>query len=293
MCWFDGVAVGFGNPLLSMTPEQRDVALKTLWISPPLWGLSSSLIKMSIVTSYLRIWSSDRFKHICYALVVLLSLFGLTLFFGGIFACIPISHSWAPPDPESHDPKYCMDLPTFMFITSTLNTIIDLIVLAIPIPLFLKLQISPKQRAALTAVFTVGVIVCIASIMRLIALRQLRYDEDPSVSGLPLGIWSGVELNLAIICACLPTLRPVLARAFPRLLCYAAGSSPSRRGASTITHDGNGSFRMYKLKSGGEDGKLGDSDVEIRAMRENLVFPRAPEPSYLDRYKNKSYMDLD
>ncbi|KAI0849949.1 hypothetical protein F5Y00DRAFT_46701 [Daldinia vernicosa] len=289
-----GIAVGFGNPLPSMTPEEQDVALKTLWISPPLWGLSSSLVKISIVTSYLRIWSGKRFKLLCHVSICVISIFGTTLFLGGIFACVPVSLSWAPPlgpDPRHH----CMDLPLFMFATSVLNTAIDLAVLAIPIPLFRKLRIAPKQRAALTAVFTVGVVVCIASVMRLVTLRQLssRAEEDPSVSGLPLGIWSGVELDLGVICACLPTLRPMLARAFPRLLGSAADSELSSwRGTRRVTRDGNGSYRMRELRSNDEDDKLRDGDVEMRMIKGTSGFPRAPAPLHLDK-SSKSYMDFD
>ncbi|KAI0119598.1 hypothetical protein F4814DRAFT_247900 [Daldinia grandis] len=287
-----GISVGFGNPLPGMTPQERDVVLKTLWISPPLWGLSSSLVKMSIVTSYLRIWSSKRFKLLCSASICGISMFGATLFFGGIFACVPVTLSWAPPGPDSRDPRYCMDLPLFMFATSVLNTAIDVAVLAIPIPLFRKLQIAPKQRAALTAVFAVGAVVCIASIMRLVTLHQLRHTEDPSVSGLPLGIWSGVELDLGIICACLPTLRPMLARAFPRLLGSAVDSSSSWRRTERSARDGNGSYRMHELHSSDEDGKLEDRDVEMRMIKGSSGFPHAPAPLHLGAY-SKSYMDLD
>ncbi|KAI1479722.1 hypothetical protein F4774DRAFT_114277 [Daldinia eschscholtzii] len=273
-----GVVVGFGNPLPSMTPEERLVALKTLWISPPLWGLSSSLIKMSIVTSYLRIWTGKRFKLFCYALISFIFMFGLTLFFGGVFACVPIHLSWLPHSPGSRNPQHCIDLPLFMFATSILNTALDLAILAIPIPLLRKLQIAPRQRVALTAVFTVGVIVCVASIMRLITLYQLRPAEDPSVSGLPLGIWSGVELDLAIICTCLPTLRPMLARVFPCFQGSTMDSSPSWRGTQRITRHANGPYCVHELHSDDESGKLRNGDVEMRTLRTNSTFPHAPAP---------------
>ncbi|KAI1466468.1 uncharacterized protein F4812DRAFT_79497 [Daldinia caldariorum] len=306
-----GVVVGFGNPLSGMTDEERVVALKTLWISPPLWGLSSSLIKLSIVTSYLRIWNGKPFKLFCYALVLFISLFGLALFFGGVFACVPIYLSWTLPSPgpgpgtgtSTIRDRFCIDLPMFMFATSIVNTALDLAVLAIPVPLLRKLRIAPRQRVALTAVFTVGAVVCVASIMRLLALYRLMPrsssstpTQDPSVSGLPVGIWSGVELDLAIICACLPTLRPMLARAFPCLLLGGGGgadtaavdSSPSWRGTTKrVTRDENGTYRMHELHSDDEEnGKLGNGDVEVRAIR-------APAPlMHLERY-NKSYMDFD
>jgi hypothetical protein len=42
--------------------------------------------------------------------------------------------------------------------------------------------------------------------------------SDFTYSLATLNIWGAVEVNLAIICACLTTLKPLVARVFPRLL---------------------------------------------------------------------------
>ncbi|OTA77934.1 hypothetical protein M434DRAFT_251197 [Hypoxylon sp. CO27-5] len=301
-----GVAIGFGDPILSMSPENRLVTMKTIWISPPLWGLSSALVKMSIVSSYMRIWSGRRFKILCYTLLTLLCLFGLTLFFGGMFACVPISLSWTPPSPDSRSPSRCMNLPLFMFITSTLNTAADLVIFAIPVPLIRKLQIAKKQQIALIGVFTIGAVVCVASIMRLVYIYQLGPTDDPSVSGIRLGLWSGVESNLAITCACLPTLRPVLVRLFPKLLNATADSTQSwhrsalgRCRTGHTTHDENGTYRMHELPSvdlGRDDSKIVRDNVKLGAIRVSQVFrvdfENIPSSSNMDKY-HRSYLDID
>ncbi|KAI1103540.1 hypothetical protein F4804DRAFT_227613 [Jackrogersella minutella] len=303
-----GVAVGFGGPLSSLSPENRTRTLKTIWISPPLWGLSASLIKMSIVASYLRIWSDRRFRIFCHALLAMLFLFGLTLFLGGVFACVPISLSWTPPSTDSRSPQRCLDLPLFMFATSILNTAADLLIFAIPVPLVRRLQVARRQKAALTGVFTVGAVVCVASVMRLVSIYELDPTTDPSEGGVRLGLWSGIETNLAITCACLPTLRPVLVRLFPRLLSVTPHSSPSwglgtgtRRWTGRAARDENGTYRMRELPSDDlshGDGKPVLGDVEVGTMRvsskvrlgvENI---QVPSPSHVDRH-SKSYMDID
>lgn len=126
--------------------------------------------------------------------------------------------------------------------------------------------------------------------MRLVSIYQLQETADPSTSGITLGLWSGVELTLAVICACLPTLRPVLARVFPRLLHTTAAGSASTwigtgtgtgvrgggGGARRLTGDENGTYRMRELHStdlsdlgSSSDGnKPGDnSDVERGVIR--------------------------
>lgn len=46
-----------------------------------------------------------------------------------------------------------------------------------------------------------------------------------------LSMWSVVEIATAVICACLPTCRPILKKIFPRLLSYSEESRPAGRGA--------------------------------------------------------------
>ncbi|KAI0004029.1 hypothetical protein F4779DRAFT_79595 [Xylariaceae sp. FL0662B] len=240
------IAVGFGSPLPSMALEDRMIILKALWISPGIWGLSSALVKMSIVSSYMRIWSSKPFVWMCYALLVIIALFGLALFLGSVLACVPVQLAWAP---QSDRPRgACRDMPLFMFVASLLNTILDLLILAIPIPLFQRLQLPKKQRLALTVLFTIGAVVCISSIMRLVCIRQ-QGESDPSANGIPLATWSGVENELSIICACLPILRPAVTRMLPKLVATVTnppGWNPRRR---TRTFDENGTYRMRALAS--------------------------------------------
>ena len=45
-------------------------------------------------------------------------------------------------------------------------------------------------------------------------------------------IWSNIEANVGIICACLPTIKPIISRVFPHLL----GSTRSRGGTHPSHH---------------------------------------------------------
>jgi hypothetical protein len=58
---------------------------------------------------------------------------------------------------------------------------------------------------------------CLISIIRIVSLKSLPFD-DFTYHLATLAIWGSVEVNLAIICACLTTLKPLIARMFPRLL---------------------------------------------------------------------------
>jgi len=59
---------------------------------------------------------------------------------------------------------------------------------------------------------------------RLRSLVVLSKATDVSYYNAELTMWSSVELNVGIICACLPTIRPALKGICPRLL--AGGNRP-------------------------------------------------------------------
>ncbi|KAK8096717.1 integral membrane protein [Apiospora kogelbergensis] len=120
----------------------------------------------------------------------------------------------------------CMDLGIYNYVCSGSNIIMDLVIFAIPVPLIHRLQISSRQKRALLMVFCFGGFVIIASVIRLIALEQYITAAEPSGPVVQVALWSGVEINISIICACLATLRPLLSNLFPGLL-PSAGSASS------------------------------------------------------------------
>lgn len=79
--------------------------------------------------------------------------------------------------------------------------------------------------------------VTIVSILRLRSLLKFGSDStNPTWEFFDIGIWSTVEINVGIICACLPSLRLLLVRMFPKLLgtthrCHATCSDGVRRPA--------------------------------------------------------------
>lgn len=59
---------------------------------------------------------------------------------------------------------------------------------------------------------------CVVSLLRVPSLVTIARSTDPTWDTSTVAIWSCVELNIAIICACCMTLRPLLARLFPKLM---------------------------------------------------------------------------
>ncbi|KAB8069689.1 hypothetical protein BDV29DRAFT_194694 [Aspergillus leporis] len=86
----------------------------------------------------------------------------------------------------------------------------DVTILLMPVPIVWRLKITLRQKIAVTIVFSLGGLVCIFSLMRLIKFRNFVVTDLASSSAKE-SIWTVLELDVAIICGCLPLLKPLLA----------------------------------------------------------------------------------
>jgi hypothetical protein len=79
--------------------------------------------------------------------------------------------------------------------------------------------------------------VCIISIARCIDLAKAATTPDPDLTwrAVSTANWTMVEINAAVVCACLTTLKPLLGRVFPRLL---ASYRPSNEGDPEMRSSG-------------------------------------------------------
>lgn len=87
---------------------------------------------------------------------------------------------------------------------------------------------------ALIAIFMTGAFASAASIARLHALYRYFNTEDVPYDAIQILLWTQIEVNVAIISASAPSLRPLFASIFK-------GSSYGRGGPSSARHGGYGS----------------------------------------------------
>ena len=89
--------------------------------------------------------------------------------------------------------------------------------------------------------------VTVVSIIRLHALVTFAQSTNATWDNFPVSLWSTVEINVGIMCTCMPTLRLLLVRLFPAL-----GGSTSRGYGG-----GGGGYYSGGKSGGGGPGKSG------------------------------------
>ncbi|KAI1248758.1 hypothetical protein MGN70_009959 [Eutypa lata] len=108
----------------------------------------------------------------------------------------------------------------------------------------------PLHKAGIAAMFMFGIVVCVSSVMMII--EGNRYSTDPTErlwNEVGPVMWSGVEVNLSLVTACLPVMRPivlVISRKISRM--FSKMTAPS---ATQSTTDPNSAFCLDNV-SGSE-----------------------------------------
>ncbi|KAI1335083.1 hypothetical protein F5Y15DRAFT_399511 [Xylariaceae sp. FL0016] len=173
-----------------------------------MWTLSLSLCKGSILMLYCRIFRTATFQWLCYVTGAIIVCWSLSTILSALLICQPVSDLWATV-PKGH----CGDHILSYTITGSINIVTDVVVLVLPLPYLLRLNMALYKKLVLTGTFAVGLFVCIISALRLRAIRSINF-ADITFTVAEAQVWSALEPALAITLACIPVLRPLLGGAY-------------------------------------------------------------------------------
>lgn len=96
------------------------------------------------------------------------------------------------------------------------------------LPLVLRLRLQylqffpwikiPDLRFILVAImFCTGTFVTVISVVRLQSLVEFGETDNPTWNNLKVSLWSTIEINVGIITCCMPTIRLMMLRLFPKM----------------------------------------------------------------------------
>ena len=113
-----------------------------------IYGVANVLPKLAILLFYLRIFPSSNFRLSVYALATLVISWAVSVEFSVMFQCSPISYTWTRKPPGT-----CIDLLAFCRWIPLPNIFFDVIMVLLPLHRVWKLQVTFKQKMALSAAF--------------------------------------------------------------------------------------------------------------------------------------------
>ncbi|KAI9678330.1 MAG: hypothetical protein M1817_006276 [Caeruleum heppii] len=196
---------GAGKHLVAVVAADLANYVKGTWALELAYFTTIFITKISILLLYRRIFTLRQrgFRIAFWAILVYSTVVWFISFFCALFQCMPVNYNW-----DRTIPGYCLNVYLFTIVSSVMNILADVLILVMPLPLIWKLYASRANKIVLSFVFLLGSFVCIASIVRFPFLLNIPID-DFTFSNDGAARWSTVEANIAIVSACLPSLRPL------------------------------------------------------------------------------------
>ncbi|KAK0615666.1 hypothetical protein B0T17DRAFT_644753, partial [Bombardia bombarda] len=261
------------------------------------------LTKLSILSFYTRIFSSTGRLLLARATVLFVVLFGVPLLVMSILQCHPItpgSFFFSGSGSPTNNSR-CFAFSPLLIASASLHTATDAWLIALIVPCIVRLDLPPRQKAALAVVLSLSIFVIAASLIRLQLSLQANYRPEGGGVGADLGgggvevsntlaffVMTVLELDMALLCASAPTLRPVLARLWPRLGMGDAegrgrgsGESGSVDLTSVVSYHGYPwTEPVTPVTGGSKNGSLGDLHLQHQqGMMVGPMMPPLPPPS--------------
>ncbi|KAL8936595.1 MAG: hypothetical protein Q9216_004856, partial [Gyalolechia sp. 2 TL-2023] len=187
-----GYAVHTWNiPLTLITPRLLD----EVTVLQAFYGPTILFTKLCFFILYYRLFSPSKvMRYLIYFGVAFNFVFYLPYVFLYAFLCSSKAQSCAA------------ELKTLGIVTSAINVADDFYILSIPLAAISNLQLPPKKKLGLLAIFFTGFLACLCSIISLHFRVILSRSKDDVWNAVPVIVLGTVEFNIGIICACLPTL---------------------------------------------------------------------------------------
>lgn len=107
--------------------------------------------KASILVLYIRIFNVRNFRLQAKFMLGLVSAWAITFFFASLFQCYPITANMEP-----FWGNHCVNTIVMWYIGAATDIVGDILILLMPIPPVLKLQLPLKKKLGVLSMFLLG-----------------------------------------------------------------------------------------------------------------------------------------
>ncbi|KAK4087535.1 integral membrane protein [Purpureocillium lilacinum] len=206
---------GLGKDVWTLPMEQVTTFGMYFFIMEVLYFVELSLVKLSLSLFYMSIFPGTNIRRLLLGTAIFNGVFGLTFALAAIFQCTPVSYFWT----QYADPLggHCVNINVLGWANAAISVAVDLWLIAIPLSQVPKLSLHWKKKMGVVIMFVMGTFVTVVSILRLQSLIFFANSTNPTYDEWSVANWSTIEVNVGMICTCLPSVRLILVRLFPRL----------------------------------------------------------------------------
>lgn len=140
--------------------ENMGALLKSNYATRLLYTIALGFVKFSILVFYTRLDHRKLTRWSIYFLMAFVAALSVTTFFFLAFVCVPPALFWDLAG-QVAAPEKCLSQPTqqmFFNLNGICNIVQDISMYLLPIPMLWNLQMPLRQKLALGALFSVGLV---------------------------------------------------------------------------------------------------------------------------------------
>ncbi|KAK3326508.1 hypothetical protein B0H66DRAFT_551114 [Apodospora peruviana] len=211
-----------------------------------LWIIA--LVKCAILLEWTSIFAPDGkhsfFAWACYAACGTIALLSAIIFIMDLVNCTPFEGNWNPLVPGGAVCRFA--IPEFGLASSVTNLLLDMVPLVLAQRVIWGLRMSWKRKLGISAVFLIGILACVAGIVRLYYATRFYSSNDTSYFFSIMALCSLCETTCAHLVLCVPFCPKAMtglqkSRAVTELKKYM--SLPSYATGTTKNSDAGGAFQ--------------------------------------------------
>ncbi|KAK3936921.1 hypothetical protein QBC46DRAFT_268605 [Diplogelasinospora grovesii] len=209
--WIIGCQHGDGRHQETIDAESYAITLIMQYIQSVVTATFGFLfLKISIAMSLLRLSTGNWYRWILWGLSAFVCLYSALAFISFMTFCRPIAGMW-----DSNIPHHCYSKElyrNFGLFNAACNILTDVAFATLPIPIIWSLQMQRRTRIVLICILSGGYFAVALGIAKAVFIIAFVHEKDGTYE--PWAPFFGyLQLNMGIIAACAPMLRPLLGRA--------------------------------------------------------------------------------
>jgi hypothetical protein len=145
------IAAGMGRHASTLS-QDNVVRFREILLAAGIFYITAiTLIKLSVLLMYRRLFPSRRFQIGLAVLALISILWWIAFTIVSIFQCQPVSKVWLPSAEGT-----CVDLKESALWNAISNIVIDVAILCMPIGQIWKLRLNLEQKLSLCFIFLLG-----------------------------------------------------------------------------------------------------------------------------------------
>ncbi|KAL0783255.1 hypothetical protein CaCOL14_001161 [Colletotrichum acutatum] len=199
-----GTRFGLGKHVWMTQAQTIEKAQKLAMFIVMIYNIAFVTIKIAFLLQYRRSFPLLMVEMLCNAGIAFLVLFGVSL-----MVSAGITYSLVLKREMTDSPVSVLG---WWLANASMHLLTNIFIFVLPLPLLGRLRLRRGEKLALVISFALGLLICAVSIIRIAYLPGSFDMVDMTYDGISIILWSVVELSCAVICCCIPTLRPLVER---------------------------------------------------------------------------------